>query len=115
MWTPKPYFQAVASMASGTTLSTAITLPGAFDRFLVEIHSMTSGTDVYFQVSQNGTTYRRIYHDPLPANAAPGAVYLASSMTNCNVDVIHTCPKYFKVELSTAMTATTACFQLLFS
>ena len=114
MWTPAPGFPATVSMASGATLSTAIVLPGGFERFVVEIHSMTSGTDVYFQTSSDGTTYRRLYHDPLPANAAPTAIYLNSSITNCHIDVIHAARKYFKVELSTAMTATTACFNLIF-
>lgn len=111
-WQPYKY---TCSMPSGATLSTAMgPLPGHFERVGVEIHSMASGTDIYFKVSHDGTTYRRLYHSPGISNANPGPIYLASSVTNCNVELDHDGFKYWKVELSTAMTATTACFNLVF-
>ena len=111
-WQPYKY---TCSMPSGATLSTAMgPLPGHFERCAVEVHSMTSGTDIYFQVSNDGVTYRRLYHSPGISNAAPGPVYVTSAVTNCNFELDHDSALYWKIELSTAMTATTACFKMVF-
>ena len=111
-WHPYKY---TCSMASGATLSTAIgPLPGHFERILVEIHTMTSGTDIYFQTSHDGVTYRRLYHTPTLGNSTPGAIFINSGVTNCNLEMDHDGGIYWKVELSTAMTGTTACFNLIF-
>lgn len=101
------------SMASGSTLSSAITFTRAWDSMLLEIPTMTSGTDVYLKGSTDGTTYRRIYHEPTIANAAPGAVYVTSAVTNCIVELTQGYYPYLKVELSTAMTATPATFKVI--
>jgi len=112
---PMAGYRYTVSMASGATLSTAISLPGAFTKMMVEIHTMASGTDVYFQGSHDGVTYRRMWHDTTITNTSPGPFYLASSATNCHVDINHLTTPFVKVELSTAMTATTACFRLYFA
>lgn len=101
------------SMASGVTLSSAITFGRAWTQVHIEIPTMTSGTDIYFKVSTDGVNFRRMYHAPTIANAAPGPFYVTSAVTNCIVDIDHRFDPYLKIELSTAMTATPATFKIL--
>ena len=110
-----PLLVFTVSMASGATTSSSITLHHGWQMVHVEIPTMTSGTDVYFQGSANGTTFRRIYHAPTIANSNPHAVFVNSAVTNCMVDLDHRGYPYMKVELSTAMTATPATFKLMVS
>lgn len=101
------------SMASGLTLTSAISFCRAWGQLHIDIPTMNSGTDIYFQGSVDGTNFRRIYHLPTIANAAPGPFYLNSSVTNCQVDLDHRIYPYLKIELSTAMTATPVTFRVL--
>ena len=109
----KPVIFTVPTIASGATLSSAITIPLSRNHLHLEIPTMASGTDVYIQGSSNGSTFRRLYHGPTISSANPAAVYLNSAVTNCMVDLDSVACEYIKIELSTAMTATSAQFKIL--
>lgn len=99
---------------SGVTLSDAIDLGRGWENLTVEIPTMTSGTDIFFQGSSelNGT-YRRCHHGLTNSLDNPAAINIDSSVTQCFVplDAIHL--RYLKVELGTAMTATAATFKVV--
>lgn len=101
------------SMASGLTLSSAITFARAWDSIHFEIPTMTSGTDIYFQVSTDGSNFRRLFHTPTIGNPTPAALYVTSAVTNCGLDLDHRWYPYMKIELSTAMTATPCTFKVI--
>jgi hypothetical protein len=99
------------TLASGVTLSSQIDLGRGWEHITVEIPTMASGTDVYFQgAGSDGGTYRRIHHRLTNSNDSPGAMNVDSSVTNCFVHLEFVNTKYLKIELSTAMTATSAIF-----
>ena len=103
------------TIASGVTLSSAMTTPICGNHWQLEIPSMTSGTDIYIKASSDGTTFRRIYHRPTLANSAPTPVLIGSAVSNCMVDLDVLNYPYVKIELSTAMTATSAAFKVVIS
>lgn len=112
---PRPGYKYVVSMASGATLSTAIgPTPGGTERMAIEIHTMASGTNVYIQgAMSNDGTYRRLYQPPV-SSATPVAMGVDSSITNCIASFDKVQAQYIKIEIATAMTATTACFTVVF-
>lgn len=102
------------SVATGATSSSGLFVGHHWDTLMLEIPSMTSGTDVYLKGSTDNVTYRRIYHAPTIANAAPGAVYFTSAVTNCLVAIpANHRPPYVKVELTTAATANSHEFRFI--
>lgn len=105
------------SMASGETLSTAVDLQKAFNKISIVIPTMTSGTDVYLQgcATSTGGTYRRINHAPTTVSSVVGAQFVGSAVTRCIVPFNNVHVRYLKIELSTAMTATTAGFEIICS
>jgi len=103
------------TIASGVTLSSAITIPICGNHWQIEIPTMTSGTDIYIKGSSDGTTFRRIYHRPTLATSAVTALLIGSAATNCMVDLDILNYPYVKIELSTAMTATSAAFKVIVS
>lgn len=113
MFTPHVPFS--VTIASGATLSSAITIPISRNHFHLEVPTMASGTDVYIQASIDGTNFRRVVYTPTLTNAAPGPIYLTSAITNCFVNIDILSPEYLKIELSTAMTATSAVFKVVIS
>lgn len=99
------------TMASGATLlTTPLDCGRAFARVYLEIPTMASGTDIYIQASSDGTTYRRIY---LLGDYSTMTVWSAgSATTQCHVQV----PagfRYYKPELTTALTDTVTTWRLI--
>lgn len=104
------------TLTSGVTLSDEIDLGRGWPHITVEIPSMASGTDVYFQASRTSSgTYRRINHRLTNTTDNPSAMNVDSSVTNCFVHLEFVNVRYFKIELSTAMTATQATFGVVCS
>jgi hypothetical protein len=102
-------------MASGDTLSSEIPLKGAFSRVALRIPTMTSGCDVYLQAAGvSGGTYERVYATAV-GDSTPAAVFVDSSVTNAIVPFGAPPSKWLKIELSTAMTATTVNFEVIVS
>ena len=105
-------------MASGVTLSDAIQLGEYYREVHLLVPTMTSGTDLYILGSCCGSIFKRVYTrivvDLTGINAkvyfAPE--YIASSITNCIVDLHHPFP-YMKIEFTTAMTATAPTFRVI--
>jgi hypothetical protein len=106
----------ITTMASGATLSSAVDLQKAYNKISLVVPSMASGTDIYLHGSTElAGTYRRINHSPNSVSATAGALFISSSISNCIVPLNNLHVQYVKVELSTAMTATTAAFKLICS
>jgi hypothetical protein len=97
----------VATMASDVTLSTYVALPYSFHRAYLEVPTMTSGCNVYVQGCATATgTYRRICNAVTAVTGAtPVPWNVNSSITQTVVELPLIMP-FMKVELSTAMTAT---------
>lgn len=107
-------FTDIASMASGETLTAEVEFPVAFDRVLVGIPTMASATNVLFKVAAvAGGTYRQLYHEPVAATTTPPAVSISSAVTQAYVPLSIMGARFLKVELSTAMTATSAQFDIV--
>lgn len=107
-------FTSIASMASGATLSSEIDLTQAYDKVLVGIPTMTSGCNVLFQVSAiSGGTYRQLYHEPIVSSTTPTKVSVNSSVTQAYVPLSILGARFIKIELSTAMTATSVRFDVV--
>lgn len=99
------------NIASNTTLSSAFTVPVALQEIGLFIPSMASGCDVYLQGSADGTTYKRLRWSAAGTGAGtstPAARFVDSSITLCLVPFGRPGVPYLKIELSTAMTATSA-------
>jgi hypothetical protein len=106
---------AFATMASGSTLSTYINVSVSYNKILLEVPTMTSGTNIYMQgaVSASGTFRRIMNPSTNVTGVAPSYFNIASSVTGGNfVEVPFVLP-YMKVELTTAMTDTTSNFNLV--
>ena len=98
------------SISSGVTLSSSIDLGSdSYDSLSFCIPTMTSGTDLYLKGSSDGVTFRRAY------NTSASALTYASTVTQANVAVSGFNYRYLQVELSTAMTATGAAFEVVIS
>lgn len=103
-----------ASMASGETLTSEVDLGQAFDQVIVGIPTMASGTDVLIQIAgSSGGTYRNLYHEPSVGSTTPTKVQINSSVTQAYVPFSVGGSQYIKMELSTAMTATSAQFDIV--
>lgn len=106
---PKIY---TVSMASDATLSSQIPIGAAYQNFALVIPTMTSGTDVYIQgATTDGGTFRRIYYKA--TGSAPVACHVGSAVSQAFVNLNANLPGYVKIELSTAMTATPATFNIV--
>lgn len=105
----KPF---TVSMASDVTLSTLVDLGQGWGHYAIEIPTMASGTDIYIQGAvTDGGTFRRCY---VWGAASTPEKNIASSVTNTFLSLRETkLPRYVKVELSTAMTATPATFKFI--
>lgn len=100
-------------MASNTTLTSALNLGGSYRSYALVMPSLTSGTDVRIQVSGTESgTYRRLYHAPTAATAAPTVVNIPSSVTNCAVNLPYLA-QYVKIEFTTATTASSHQFSVI--
>lgn len=98
---------------SGVTLSSALDLTRSFRLASIVVPTMTSGTDLYIQGSDSiGGTYRRIYM--ISTASVPAAASIPSTVTQAVVNMPIGC-QFVKIELSTAMTATSAQFKVLIS
>lgn len=98
------------SIASGATLSSAVDLgTDSYGALSLCIPTMTSGTDIYLRGSHDGATFRRTYSE------AGSALTYASTVTQANVGVSGFNYRYLKIELSTAMTAASAGFDIVIS
>ncbi|MAH48288.1 hypothetical protein CMI37_20860 [Candidatus Pacearchaeota archaeon] len=113
-YSPQSRFK--VTIASGVTLSSAIDLGRGWPHTQIEIPTMASGTDIYFQCANTlDGTYRGHHHRLTNSTATPGAMYVDSSVTNCFVHLEFINDRYMKIELSTAMTATSAEFHIVCS
>jgi hypothetical protein len=103
-----------ASMASGSTLTAEVDLGQAFDRVLLGVPTMASGCNVRLQVARaTGDTYRNLYHESQVDSTTPTIIDIDSSVTQAYVPVGVMGAQYVKVEITTAMTATSAQFDLV--
>lgn len=103
------------NVASNVTASSALDLGGAYNRVMLGIPTMTSGTDVCIQASDSESgTFRRIYHEPKVDSTTPTLVQIASSVTNCFVP-LNISAQFVKVEFTTACTASSHNFKFLCS
>lgn len=100
------------NLASNTTLTAALNLGRAWQNVYLEIPTMTSGCDIYLQAAASATgTFRRVYMKVNSSSVQANAWGIASSVTQCLVDV----PagfQHIKVEITTAMTATSVNFNV---
>lgn len=106
------------TIASGATLSTSVDLGQGWNHISLEIPTMASGTDIYFQAANENDgsgVFRRFHHRITNSNDIPVAMSVDSSITNCFVPLEFVRYRYLKIELSTAMTATSATFHLVCS
>lgn len=97
------------NIASNVTLSSAYTLPPGLDFFGIQIPTMTSGTDVYLQGSLDGTTFYRMRWGAKgtgTGTSTPAQQFVNSSITQALVPFDPPSVLQVKIELSTAMTAT---------
>lgn len=103
------------TLASGITASSALDLGGGYNRVMVGIPTMTSGTDICIQASdsENGT-FRRIYMEPKVDSSAPVVFQVASSITNCFVPV-NIAAQFLKIEFTTACEDSGHSFKILCS
>ena len=102
------------SLASGVTLTSEVALPQAFDQVYLGIPTMTSGADVLVQVAKkSGGTYRNLYHPSKADSTTPTKLQINSSVTQAYVPLPVGGFQFLKIELSTAMTATPAEFDIL--
>ncbi len=106
------------SMASGATTSTqAVDTGRIYDHIALVVPTMTSGTDIYVRASADGVTYNRAYmlDDPVSGgDATPFTMKIGSAITQAYIGM-SVRAQYFKIELSTAMTATPATFKFVCS
>lgn len=97
--------------ASNVTLTSALDLGRAWQNVYLEVPTMTSGCDIYLKAAATSDgTFRRVYTKVNSATVA-NPWYVLSSITQCLVDV----PagfQHIKVELTTAMTATSVNFKV---
>jgi hypothetical protein len=97
------------NIASGATLSSGIDLGRGYEKVGLAIPTMTSATNVLLKVSDSiDGTYRALY-DSISAKFD-----ISSAISNCVIPV-NLAAQFVKVELSTAMTATSANFKLICS
>ena len=107
-------FTDIASMASGETTTAEVQLPQAFDKVLVGIPTMASATNVLFKVAAvSGGTYRQLYHEPVNGTPTPVSISISSAITQAFIPLSVLGAEFLKVELSTAMTATSAQFDIV--
>lgn len=98
--------------ASNITLTSAIDLGRAWNKVFLEIPTMTSGTNIYIKAADSATgTFRNVYDRVVSSTAAALIVNIPSSVTNCLVD-LPSGLQHVKVELTTAMTATSVNFKV---
>ena len=101
-------------IASGATLSNQADLGRGWGRISLEIPTMASGTDLFIQAANSTSgTFRRYHHRLTSALDTPAAMNVNSSITNCLLPLEFVNAQYLKVELSTAMTATSASFNFI--
>ena len=103
------------SVASGDTMSDAQDLGGAYQKVLLGIPTMSSGTDIRLWVaaSEDGT-YRKLYHRPEAVSGVVVAMNIDSSITQAFVPVeLHS--QFFKVEIGSYMTDTVTTFDVICS
>ena len=104
----------VVTMTSGNTLTSEVDLSQSYDKILLGIPTMTSGCDVLIQVAEkSGGTYRNLYHEPVVDSTTPTKLQINSSVTQAYVPLHIQGSQYMKVELSTAMTATSVEFDIV--
>lgn len=100
------------SLASATTAVT-FNVGGGYKAYQVVIPSMASGGDVRFMVSSDeGTTYRTLYHAPTVATAAPTVVNIPSSVSNAVIGV-PPLGQHFQVYLTSATTSSSYIFSVI--
>lgn len=103
-----------ADIASGATISNQVDLGRGFNHVSLEIPSMASGTDLFIQAANSSSgTFRKYHHRLTTTNDSPVAINVNSSVTNCFLHLEFVNAQYLKVELSTAMTATSASFNFI--
>lgn len=108
-----PFTYFTASMASGSSVSSNIDLGLSWHQVWVEIPTMASGSDIYFQASSDNSTYRRMYHNPTIGNSSPGALYVTSGITNCLLNLGEMHARYMRIQLSSATTDTPYTFRFV--
>jgi hypothetical protein len=97
--------------ASGATLTSALDLGSAWQNVYLEVPTMTSGCDIYVKASATDDgTFRRVYTKVNSATVA-NPWYVLSSITQCLVDMPAGL-RHIKIELTTAMTATSVDFNV---
>jgi hypothetical protein len=98
--------------ASNTTLTSALDLGRAWRNVYLEVPTMTSGTNVYLKAADaSDGTFRRVYLSANSATVQSNLWQVASSITQCLVEAPAGL-RHLKVELTTAMTATSVNFKV---
>lgn len=101
------------TMTSGTTTSSGFDLGRAFQNVYLEIPTMASGTDFYIQGSSDGTTFRRLMHPAANSSSVQVHTFVIGSAATNRMVPIPNAFRYFRVELSTAMTDTVSVFKII--
>ncbi len=99
------------TMSTGATVAT-FNVGGSFNRYFLMIPSMASNGDVRLNVSPDDSTYKALYHAPTVATATPTLFNIASSISNCVIEV-PALSQYFQVAITTATTATAYQFTVI--
>jgi hypothetical protein len=114
------YAGTVATMAidSGTTLSSEIDLGKPWNLLSLRVPTMTSGTNIFIQgAGTTGGNFDRIYTaaGDSAGDTTPEAWEVDSATCQAIVPFAKPPTRYIKIELSTAMTASSAIFEVICS
>lgn len=104
------------TIASFATSSSGIALERSWPYQFLKVPSMTSNTEIYVNASDDGTTYRPIYHPMGNAVAPTGNRFLVNSAIGSNGGMVPIPNgfRYVKVEVS-AIVSFTAAFKIVCS
>lgn len=86
--------------ASGATSSSQIKMDRSFNGVYLVVPTMTSNTEMYIQGSDDGTTFRRVFHPSINSSTVSTNKFaIVSGATNCIVPVPNGL-KYYIIETS---------------
>lgn len=110
MYTPPQYFQ--VTMASGDTFSSWVTLNTAYNRVFLETPTMTSGSEMYINVSYDASTSKRLMHEiPQTATIQVNTFTIASAATSRVIPLPVGSFKYVRVEHATVQSLTSGVYR----
>lgn len=103
-----------AGIDSGVTLSSLVDLGHVWESVYLAVPTMTSGTDIFIQAGPNASAVSgyRVMHPTVNTSSAQAFTFVIGSATSQRIIPVPNGFRYMFIELSTAMTATSAQFKL---